>query len=194
MASPPPHTHTHTHKRCTDPTGYPNIKQVSTKKYQSENTINKFKVKLFCDGKSVSQPVLVPDLYYCRIIAAFLVWGALPDERTGLLFSLPRPWIYWLQRSATGHSSTCHCIRLYTICWMYLYRLQIKLNYKKNLRSKSRRTHDHILLSHLRLPQHGGPGPCIYIPQEQGDPVIPPGTVFPFRRLLRLAGTTVEVF
>jgi hypothetical protein len=28
----------------------------------------------------------------------------------------------------------------------------------------------------------------IYIPQEQGGPVIPPGTVFPFHRLLRLAG------
>jgi hypothetical protein len=28
----------------------------------------------------------------------------------------------------------------------------------------------------------------MYIPQEHGDPVIPPGTWFPFRRLLRLAG------
>jgi hypothetical protein len=36
-------------------------------------------------------------------------------------------------------------------------------------------------------PQPGGPRPCIYIPQEQGGPVIPPGTGFPFRRLLRLA-------
>jgi hypothetical protein len=42
------------------------------------------------------------------------------------------------------------------------------------LGSKSRRTHGHILLSHLRLPQHGRPGPRIYIPQEQGGPVIPP--------------------
>jgi hypothetical protein len=48
------------------------------------------------------------------------------------------------------------------------------------LGSKSRRTHDHILLSHLRLPQPGGPGPRINIPQEQGGPVIPPGTGFPF--------------
>jgi hypothetical protein len=48
------------------------------------------------------------------------------------------------------------------------------------LGSKSRRTHDHILLSHLRLSQPGGPGPCIYIPQEHGGPVIPPGTGFPF--------------
>jgi hypothetical protein len=36
--------------------------------------------------------------------------------------------------------------------------------------------------------QPGGPGPLIYIPQEQGGPVILPGTGFPFRRLLRLAG------
>jgi hypothetical protein len=32
----------------------------------------------------------------------------------------------------------------------------------------------------MRDPQPGGPGPRIYIPQEQGDPVIPPGTGFPF--------------
>jgi hypothetical protein len=42
-------------------------------------------------------------------------------------------------------------------------------------------------MSRLRLPKPGGPGPRIYIPQEQGGPVIPPGTGFPFRRLLRLA-------
>jgi hypothetical protein len=48
------------------------------------------------------------------------------------------------------------------------------------LGSKSRETHGHILLSHLRIPQPGGPGPRIYIPQEQGGPVIPPGTGFPF--------------
>jgi hypothetical protein len=33
-----------------------------------------------------------------------------------------------------------------------------------------------------------GPGPRIYIPQEQGGPVIHPGTGFPFHPLLRLAG------
>jgi hypothetical protein len=31
-------------------------------------------------------------------------------------------------------------------------------------------------VSDWRLPQPGGPGPCIYIPQEQGGPVISPGT------------------
>jgi hypothetical protein len=60
---------------------------------------------------------------------------------------------------------------------------------------QSHRTQNHILLSRfLRLPQPGRPGTRIYIPQEQGGPVTPPGTGFPSRRLLRLAGTTVEVF
>jgi hypothetical protein len=44
------------------------------------------------------------------------------------------------------------------------------------LRSESHGTHEHILLSlFLRLPQPGGPGSCIYFPQEQGSPVILPG-------------------
>jgi hypothetical protein len=60
------------------------------------------------------------------------------------------------------------------------------------------RSHSHVpvlqdswpyfTVSDSRLPQPGGPGPCIYISQEQGGPVIPRGTGFPFRRLLRLAG------
>jgi hypothetical protein len=45
------------------------------------------------------------------------------------------------------------------------------------LRSDSSGTHDHVLLSQIRdYPQPGGPGPRIYIPQEQGCPVITPGT------------------
>jgi hypothetical protein len=41
---------------------------------------------------------------------------------------------------------------------------------------ESCKTHNRTLLSHLRLPQPGRPGFNIYIPQEQGGPVIPPGT------------------
>jgi hypothetical protein len=48
--------------------------------------------------------------------------------------------------------------------------------------------HVTIFLSHLRLPQHGLPGSCIYIPQEQGGPVTAPGIGFPLRRQLRLLG------
>jgi hypothetical protein len=40
----------------------------------------------------------------------------------------------------------------------------------------------------LELPQPGGSGPRICISQEQSGPVIPPGTWFPFRRVLRLVG------
>jgi hypothetical protein len=43
-------------------------------------------------------------------------------------------------------------------------------------------------VSDLILPQPGGPGHRMYISQEQSGPVIPPGTGFPFSRVLRLAG------
>jgi hypothetical protein len=57
------------------------------------------------------------------------------------------------------------------------------------LGSESRGTHDHILLPQIRdSPNLEGQVPCIYIPQEQSGPVIPSGTGFPLRRLLRLAG------
>jgi hypothetical protein len=46
----------------------------------------------------------------------------------------------------------------------------------------------HFTVSDSRLPQPVGPVPRIYIRQEQGGPVIPPGTGLPFRRLLRLIG------
>jgi hypothetical protein len=42
-------------------------------------------------------------------------------------------------------------------------------------------------VSDSRLPQPGRPDPRIYILQEQGAPVMPLGTGFPFRRLLRPA-------
>jgi hypothetical protein len=46
----------------------------------------------------------------------------------------------------------------------------------------------YLIVSDSTLPQLGGPGPRIYIPQEQGGPVIPSCTGFPFRRFLRFAG------
>jgi hypothetical protein len=52
--------------------------------------------------------------------------------------------------------------------------------------SESLRTRNHTLLSHLRLPQPGGPGSRIYISQEEDGSVIPPGTGFPLRRLAGL--------
>jgi hypothetical protein len=61
-----------------------------------------------------------------------------------------------------------------------LVQLLLGLARAVTLELKFRRNHDHILLSHLRFPQLGGPGPLIYTPQEQGGPVIPLGTGFPF--------------
>jgi hypothetical protein len=52
----------------------------------------------------------------------------------------------------------------------------------------------YFTVSDSRFTQPGGMGPCIYIPQEQGGPVIPPGNGLPFRHLVRLARVTVEVF
>jgi hypothetical protein len=46
----------------------------------------------------------------------------------------------------------------------------------------------YFIVSNSTLPQPGGRGTRIYIPQEQGGPVIPPGIGFLFRHLLRLAG------
>jgi hypothetical protein len=40
----------------------------------------------------------------------------------------------------------------------------------------------------FETPQPGRPSPHIYFTQEQGGPVISPGTGLPFRSLLRLAG------
>jgi hypothetical protein len=71
--------------------------------------------------------------------------------------------------------------------WVYSLQLLMALASAVILRSDSRGTSDHILLSHSRLSQPGGPGPCIYILQEQGGQVIPPGTGFSLHRLLRLA-------
>jgi hypothetical protein len=77
-------------------------------------------------------------------------------------------------------------------CWApslrrgWICNLLLGLARASTLGFKSRRTHEHILLSHRRLPEPGRPGPRIYIPQEQGAPVIPPANGFPFRHRLRL--------
>jgi hypothetical protein len=85
------------------------------------------------------------------------------------------------------------------VCYLLVHLL---LGLARAVTLESRRTQEqsllspaelgHILLSHLILPQPGRPGSRIYIPQEQGSPVIPPGTGLPFCRLFRRA--MVEVF
>jgi hypothetical protein len=70
----------------------------------------------------------------------------------------------------------------------FLVQLLLGLASAVTLESKSHRTHYLILLSQLRIIQHGESGPHIYISQEQGGPVIPPRTGFPCHPFLRLTG------
>jgi hypothetical protein len=67
--------------------------------------------------------------------------------------------------------------------WVCRLQLLLVLASAVILSSESRETHDHILMFQIR----DSPRPRIYIPQEQGSPVIHPGIGFPFRRLLRPA-------
>jgi hypothetical protein len=73
--------------------------------------------------------------------------------------------------------------------WVCGLQLLLVLARVVNLRSDSRGTRDQVLLSQIRdSPNLEGQVPLFISPQEQGGPVIPPGTGFSFRRLLRLAG------
>jgi hypothetical protein len=66
----------------------------------------------------------------------------------------------------------------------WVCRLQLLLALARSfiLRSESRRTQDHIFCLRFETPPTWSSGPCNYIPQEQGGPVITLGTGFPFRR------------
>jgi hypothetical protein len=124
-------------------------------------------------------------LYYERqsFGQSVLVWGTHLEPATNSPFFF---FLYWqLRISCCGAPSLTRGRVSNT---RIVAQLRLGLARAVTLESKSRRTHDHILLSHLRLPQPGGQGPRIYIPPEQGGPVIPLGTGVPFCRLLRLAG------
>jgi hypothetical protein len=57
--------------------------------------------------------------------------------------------------------------------WVCTFQFLLGIVSAAFLRSESHGTHEYILLSlFLRLPPPGGPGTCIYFPQEQGSPVI----------------------
>jgi hypothetical protein len=62
------------------------------------------------------------------------------------------------------------------VCRVCSFLLFLGLASAAFLRSEARESYDHILLSlFLRLPQLGGPGSCIYFPEQQSNPIIPPG-------------------
>jgi hypothetical protein len=63
----------------------------------------------------------------------------------------------------------------------------IAAGFRQRSHSRARISRDwwlYFTVSDSRHPQAEGPGPRIYVPQEQGGPVLPPGTGFSFRRLL----------
>jgi hypothetical protein len=106
----------------------------------SASTRDKFvplKLKLIYDRQSVGQSVWVPGSHLGRM--------------TRFLLSL------WRLRVSWSPSLTRRCV-----CNL-LVRLLISFARAVTLGSKSLRTHGLILLSYLRFPQPGGPGPRIYM-------------------------------
>jgi hypothetical protein len=89
---------------------------------------------------------------------------------------------YILQLNTCGYSP--HVTSSLRGEWVFRLQLLLVLASAVILRSESRGTHDHILLSQIR----DSPNLEGEVPPEQGGPVITPGTGFPFRRLLRLLG------
>jgi hypothetical protein len=124
------------------------------------------KSKLNYDRQSVGQSVLVSGPHLEPMTRFFFFFSL---TMAGLLLwgtlSDERMSLSFTPTIASGHCQISHS------------RVQVSQN------------SDHMLLSHLRLPQSGGPGSPVFIsPKKQGGPVISPCTGFPFRRLLRLTG------
>jgi hypothetical protein len=118
-------------------------------------TSSKSKSKLYYDRQSVGQSVLVSGTHVGPAInfSPFSLW---------LYFRQFR--VCWCGAPSLTRSPIC------------TFQFLPGIASAAFLRSESHGTHEHILLSlFLRLPQPGGPGSCIYIPQEQSIPVIPPG-------------------
>jgi hypothetical protein len=104
-------------------------------------------------------------IYYRQSVGqSALVSGSHLDPITRFLFFVWRLWISWYVAPSLTKGLVCDLLVQLLLC----------LARAVTLGSKSRRTYDHILLPHLRLPKPGGPRPRIYSPQEQGVPDIPP--------------------
>jgi hypothetical protein len=115
--------------------------------------------------------------------------GGLPPVSS---FWLQAPWdsrpvIFFLQLNTCCQSP--YVTSSLTRGWLCRSQLLLVLASADIRRSKSRRTHNHILLSQIwDSPNLEGQVPHIYNPQGQGGPVIPPGTGFTFHHHLQLTG------
>jgi hypothetical protein len=121
--------------------------------------INVLKLKLIYNRRPVGKSVLVS--------------GSHLEPMTRILFSVWRLRVSGCEVPSLKRGWICNL----------LIQLLLGLAKAVTFESESR-----ILLSHLRLSQPGGPGPHIYIPQEQGCPIIPSSNGFRSCRHLRLAG------
>jgi hypothetical protein len=65
----------------------------------------------------------------------------------------------------------------------------LPIHFAVTLRPKSRRTHNHIFLPHLRLPQPGRPGSRIYIPRNSVAELYPRVLGSPLSPLTTLRST-----
>jgi hypothetical protein len=124
--------------------------------------LKELKLKLYYDGRSVGQSILVSS-NHLGLTARFLLlshscgfvdvgrsfWRENECGFYNCCWSSPTQW--FLSPSRAGLVTIFYCLRFET-------------------------------------PQPGRQGPRIYIPQKQGSPVISPDTEFQFHRLLRLAG------
>jgi hypothetical protein len=103
---------------------------------------------------------------------------------TGGLWPISWSWrhIPWNSRAAIFFQlhtyGYCPCVTSSLMSgWVCRLRSLLALASAVILRSESRGTHDHVLLSQIRdSPQPGEPGHHIYIPYGQSGPAIPPGT------------------
>jgi hypothetical protein len=108
--------------------------------------------ELYYDRRSVGQPVLVSSLHLGLMTRCLLL-----SDNCGFV-DMGRP--LWREDGSVVYN--CCCLRQRS-------HSQVQV---------PRGSWPHFTVSNLRLPPPGGQGPCIYIPQEQGGPVIPPGTGF----------------
>jgi hypothetical protein len=104
--------------------------------------------------------------------SASLSWYRAPD----FFFIVCQMWVSWCEAPSLTRGWVCNL----------LVQLLLGLARAVTLGSKSGRTHNHIL-PHWDSSNLEDQVPRIYIPQEQGGLLLPPGTGFPFRRHLRLA-------
>jgi hypothetical protein len=118
--------------------------------------------------------------------------------RTNLSLSLSlmlRPVCLGIKHPSGVYDQIFITVRQLRVCWFSDERTGLSFTIDAGLRQRSHSrvrvpwdSRPYFTASDSRLPQPGGLGPRIYISQEQDVPVISPGSLFSFRRLLRLAG------